>query len=134
MALLAKPYSGNPTIVNEYIPAEGSGKPPTMFTNQCALMGHYRNLGLAWSLMLYLESQESHTSSTSFSIWFALQQHTRSCSRKEAGLGNIENSGAPRNQDRRPIRGFSLPTSKPPVRLHYRLKEPRFVPAMVELS
>ena len=63
-------FRGIRLLLTSTCPAEEAGKLQITSTSQCALMGSLSvTLGLAWFLPLCLESRESHTISTSFSIW-----------------------------------------------------------------
>ena len=84
MPFLQKYIPGNPTIVNEYMPGGGSRKAANHVYKSGALTGsRSATSALAWFLLLYLESRESYTISTSLSIWVRpLAAITRFCNPK----------------------------------------------------
>ena len=70
MPFLQKYIPEIPPLLTSMYPAEEAGKLQITSTSLCAPMGSLSETsGLAWFLLPCLESRESHTISTSFSIW-----------------------------------------------------------------
>ena len=138
LPFLQKYIPGTRPLLTSTCPVEEAGKLRITFTSRCALTGLLsETLGLAWFLLLYLESREWHTISTSFSYLGSpfSSHHAIFVTRKEAELSSIEKLRAAEG-----IRiggqsvGFSTYIEGRLFAYMIGLKEPNSSPAMVEPS